>query len=172
MCIYIGVSPNDVTDKCFWSLSLGKVEIAVFTDSPLLVSEPLTLCCAAIVLQTSSKRPAFVLSFFQFTKQICRTEVISLLCSTEQDAVRMSVNRTNNCSTALYWNIWCAYTGWQTIYICGICISEARCVRKSLYCSTAPCVPSLLFVQKVMHKNVFTTFCTCLFFFSCFNSCT
>lgn len=45
------VSLDDVTEKGFWSLSHRKVEIAVFTNAAPLVSGPLTLHCAALVLQ-------------------------------------------------------------------------------------------------------------------------
>lgn len=49
------MSPDDVPNEGIWRVSLRKVEVAVFTDAGFLLPEPLTLRCAALVLQHHPK---------------------------------------------------------------------------------------------------------------------
>lgn len=178
------VSLDDDTKKGFCFLSQRKVEITVFTKAALLVSEPLTMHCAGIVLlhlpnsllllwvslsspsKSAALRPS-PSSLFQRTR--CR-----------EDATQQSKMTAAQCYSIQWLHVADGYTvspPGNTVCVCGIWISKweltpgAKGGRKSLYCCTVPCVSVLWFIQKVdnVFSYFFTKWCTCLLFYLFFN---
>lgn len=163
------MSLDDFTDKCFWSLSQRKLEIAVFTNATLLVSEPLTLCCAALVLQ----HPPNSLLLFR----------TSLSSPSKSGALRTSPSSVPQ--NKMLWGV--KWLQESTVLIVIVCLHQVtdniyslvvfasvRIISCSERCEETSLLQhcSLLFVQKVRFKCFSTTFCTCLLSCLCFNSCT